>query len=1029
MHQLLAPTGPAPPTITAAPAIRWIAMNIPPVPRFAVREEPPWTSSPSPSKSLHKRLAPAARSWSPLLSHLTLEASNVPNETSHHDFYQLAAAAAPSERALAIRAALAGRQLEEWHEELQQWQWPSSHNGFEAPDHQNPAHRPNQHLSNASADNTENGNGTSQEYWGSLHAQTVTAYEIRVEEIRDAMDALELNELKMHVRDVHFASISRPSSAISSLKHNHPDPGYNYMDDFTATVTTIIMQALPVIFRVEALLSAWEVRLAVLRAVPGFFAAMSRTQEEMAVAWQTLDRFVREAGADKRHQDVDGEGSPTHGQEHGSVAWLYLLEVKARLEIQIRDLGQRLDFQLDTLEGRQDTIPDAWIDDMERLEAEFGDWVVEAERIAVEWELRSEDHQSEQHLDLTKNPSIAQSSSGIETGDNLQTAAEAKPSADELAAVSTDSSTAKPTASPSRLSPLPMPTIAIGNDAQDGSTSVPDVRADAITDWRESVEYLQRDDFPLHSHRPPPLKLSHRRDHSNALSELSIDSSYLGSATSDYFSNMSSPEIHDASKTEYFGVGSPVEVTTPGLPRRESQASEVTVSRQSSQRTERADRPLSAIASPTRSRASTVGHEPTISEDPGSATATTMRDRRSLPNFAFGNGLPDGDAHEPAAPGDPEPTPPIPSKSRHRFEDFADLSPGNTPVKVIRRKTADAGTMPSTAQAKKSRTPAASSAKSPEEELEARITSILTDIPANIQLARNSTSRNPDSSAGRMSQSPASRATRLVKRSATPRLMRSQTAVPSPPVMTLTPADQKLARPQYGDPETRLYHLYQPGKDAPIKLLVRLVGEGGERVMVRIGGGWADLAEYLTEYAIHHGRRTVSDGRFDFQALPHSQPSSPVTPQGLPSNSHTPKSRPGSPIAERSSPGAALRSRRFTIGRLGSPSTTGDARSSPDEARPSSRNSNASSKGSWLGGDSPSLGLAGPKSRKATVSPNKQAWVDTMMEKAKTGSSEKQKGTRNAFGDLGIIGGTKRLFMKAERKHDARESGSRLSSG
>lgn len=1001
-------------------------MNIPPVPRFAVREDPPWTSSPSPSKSLHKRLAPAARSWSPLLSHLTLEASNVPNETSHHDFHQLAAAAAPSERALAIRVALAGRQLEKWHEELQQWQWPSSHNGFEAPDHQHPAHRPNQHLSNASMDNTENGNGTSQEYWGSLHAQTVTAYEIRVEEIRDAMDALELNELKMHVRDVHFASISRPSSAISSVKHHHPDPGYNYMDDFTATVTTIIMQALPVIFRVEALLSAWEVRLAVLRAVPGFFTAMSRTQEEMAVAWQTLDRFEREAGADKRHQDVDGEGSP---KEHGSVAWPYLLEVKARLEIQIRDLGQRLDFLLDTLEGRQDTIPDAWIDDMERLEAEFGDWVVEAEKMAVEWELRSEDHQSEQHLDLTKHPSTAQSSSGIETRDNLQTAAEAKPSADEMAAVSTDSSTKKPTESPSRLPLLPMPTTAIGNDALDGSTSVPDLRADTITGWRESVEYLQRDDFPRNSHRPSPLKLSHRRDHSNALSELSIDSSYLGSATSDYFSNMSSPEIHDASKTEYFGVGSPVEVTTPGLPRRESQASELTVSRQSSQRTERADRPLSAIASPTRSRASTVGHEPTISEDSGSATATTMRDRRSLPNFAFGNGIPDGDAHELAAPGDLEPTRPIPSKSRHRFENFADLSPGNTPVKVIRRKTADAGTMPTTAQAKKSRTPAASSAKSTEEELEARITSILTDIPANIQLARNSTSRNSDSSAGRMSQSPASRATRLVKRSVTPRLMRSQTAVPSPPAMTLTPADQKSARAQHGDAETKLYHLYQPGKDAPIKLLVRLVGEGGERVMVRIGGGWADLAEYLTEYAIHHGRRTVSDGRFDIQALPHSQPSSPVTPQGLPSNSHTSKSRPESPIAERSSPGAALRSRRFTMGTLGSPSTPGDARSSPDEARPSSRKSNASSKRSWLGDDSPSLGLAGPKSRKATVSPNKQAWVDTMLEKAKTGSSEKQKGTRNAFGDLGIIGGTKRLFMKAERKYDARESGSRLSSG
>ncbi|KAL8866804.1 MAG: hypothetical protein Q9174_006073 [Haloplaca sp. 1 TL-2023] len=39
-----------------------------------------------------------------------------------------------------------------------------------------------------------------------------------------------------------------------------------------------------------------------------------------------------------------------------------------------------------------------------------------------------------------------------------------------------------------------------------------------------------------------------------------------------------------------------------------------------------------------------------------------------------------------------------------------------------------------------------------------------------------------------------------------------------------------------------------------------------------------------------------------------------------------------------------------------------------------------------------------------------------MMEKARTGSGEKKKSTRDAFGDLGIVGGTKRLFMKGRKR-------------
>lgn len=67
--------------------------------------------------------------------------------------------------------------------------------------------------------------------------------------------------------------------------------------------------------------------------------------------------------------------------------------------------------------------------------------------------------------------------------------------------------------------------------------------------------------------------------------------------------------------------------------------------------------------------------------------------------------------------------------------------------------------------------------------------------------------------------------------------------------------------------DIKLYHLHRTDGQAPIKLYIRLVGEKGERVMVRVGGGWADLAEYLKEYATHHGskRRVVSEGRIEIQ--------------------------------------------------------------------------------------------------------------------------------------------------------------------
>ncbi|KAL8704145.1 MAG: hypothetical protein Q9201_002695 [Fulgogasparrea decipioides] len=864
-------------------------------------------SSPSSSRSPHKRQGLPTEFHDPLLSQLSpsstleaLQASNTLDSSPQHAVYESIVAASSSERALAIRAASAGKQLKEWYRELQDWQWPTSHNGFEPPlDHQEDAG--NAQNGETLSPDRDKDNRIVQALWGSLPAQTVVEYENRMEEIRDAMAALELDDMKLHVREAHLLSTSSRPSSITSSNYSNTSTSYNHMDDFTAIVTTTIMQALPVIFRLEALLSAWEARLAVLRTVPGFTNIMGQTQQEMSTAWRVLDSSV---------------GDDT---SHGQINMSLVYGLKARLESQIRDLGQRLDYMLDLLEGRQDQIPDRWIDDLEQLEAEFCNWAVEFERIAIDWDLRSRVHDDgalgglefapEPMPDYLPEPGKLQETNKMQKPGNLL---EAK----DLVEASKPPEVSKSPVSWSSPGP---------GGVVDGSS----------------------DDSSQLGHRPSPLNLQqqHRRNHSNAPSDFSSEASYPGSATSDYFSNMPSPEIHDASKTEYFGVGSPVEVITPGLPRSESRTSQDTIIRQSSQRTERGDHPLSAVATSSRSRASTVIPESTIDEDdnqPGAA----LDEKRAVTN------------HGPS-------TPPIPTKSRHRFEQVTDLSPGNTPVKILRRKNADNAPSPC-------RLPPISLMKTSEVQLEARINSILTELPVDIRLACDDDTE--------IAQSPGNSGAISSKIPKTPRLMRAQTTAPS---MTLTPSRQRA-----GESDIRLYHLHQSGQGPSVKLFVRLVGENGERVMVRVGGGWADLAEYLKEYAIHHGRRTVSSGQFDIQGLPHSQSNSPATSPG---SLQTPRSRPDSPIAS----------------------------VSPDYSngiRPSSRDSNITRR-SWAGDGSPSLGLAGPKSRKATVSPNKQAWVDNMMEKARSGSGEKNRGgTREAFGELGIVGGTKRLFMKGRRE-------------
>ena len=148
-----------------------------------------------------------------------------------------------------------------------------------------------------------------------------------------------------------------------------------------------------------------------------------------------------------------------------------------------------------------------------------------------------------------------------------------------------------------------------------------------------------------------------------------------------------------------------------------------------------------------------------------------------------------------------------------------------------------------------SRGPKSSLKKSPgeDESLESKIQGILLTLPTKIRLTDDSNTQSTQDSSASSS------------RASTPL-----------PALTLSPAKPSRNR-SVADTDVRVFHLHQHGQardSAPIKLFVRAVGENGERVMVRVGGGWADLGEYLKEYSAHHRSKSIADGGMEVAQYP-----------------------------------------------------------------------------------------------------------------------------------------------------------------
>jgi len=879
----------------------------------------------------------------------------------------------PSERAFGIKAAIASKKLREWCAELQAWPWPSARfeppfreqrradgtKGYDGPDGGEKAP-------------TSVGQDAQDEYWGSLPAATVQAYDKKLGEIQDEMEGLELEELKNYVRTQHvlLPAYSSASSRGVSTDGSRPST-YNRLDSFTVMITTTIMQSLPFQSHLSSLMELWGTRGLILRRVPSFLHLLDTARDSVKTAWDI----------------VDGDYTVGQGESSSDLSRAQAVATKQILDTQVAELGSSLDNMLDMLEGQSDRIPDAWIDSMEGLQEELQAWVVEAERVVEENELaalrsnptspirathttdnvaaafpteictttnkpasivaphpasEAANHEAEDvvpsELVQTHAPTakafrpdsgmvISAPESTNRSGSNTCTSVGS--SDPNVNTVGTSLSLARPEKLPKTVpeaAPKATHDVATkthgetaqaeANATEQGhhtrepsasSCSCSEISSPEVMD-AESIKYVTPSHSPdVSSFKPSIVSVaSPAASRRSTVSEHAMRSAIatlvqrsrsgtLASTTetgspeeSDYFSHVVEKEQPIENDAEIEASDLQVRHTPPPEARVMMNEEEPPASRKPS---------LFASTIPTVT--TPLGSHPT--QKPWQADDSIVHAMREhmmdLPSPLH---LPRSRSRATPSVLEPMASPtyddlfnsvvaPLSRPTSAQGEDFDpdyihaqlkefphclnDPEEPQIDEEMAREMIADHPLY--------EREPAPSTKnldgrnKSFNDQLTERISTILTSVPMPIELLagpehdaidiRRSSSA-PSSNKSDSISRPKSRAPRFFSRSKT---LSRRDKPPTAPVITsptlkLAPAIASKSRPHQSSQEIKLYHLYRPGKAVPIKLYIRLVGDSSERVMVRVGGGWADLAAYLQEYAAHHGGRSVS-GKHDIE--------------------------------------------------------------------------------------------------------------------------------------------------------------------
>lgn len=338
--------------------------------------------------SLYQKIDPLLANLSPESTlHALTSTEAVPSgeQFAHDVLSQSISKVSPAERALGIRAAIAAQSLSLWYKEVQSWTWPKQNDAAAGKGFLPPTDTVVEgNALNSSSEKSSSVDTV--EYYGSLPAGVVEQYEQRIEEIRDGMDNLDVEELKAHVLNAHIPSRSRPSSSTSTAS-GPPPLSYIQLSDFTAIVTATILRALPSLSRLSSLLSTWDVRLLVLRQIPGLLRELIATRSALDASFHALRSF------DPAKTTKSALSESHIRAEHG------------KLESSVVGVGRRMDRVLDALEGRQDSLPESWIDNLESIESDFAAWAVEAEkyRFRIQW-LLAQEHAKEAETEEESEP-------------------------------------------------------------------------------------------------------------------------------------------------------------------------------------------------------------------------------------------------------------------------------------------------------------------------------------------------------------------------------------------------------------------------------------------------------------------------------------------------------------------------------------------------------------------------------------------------------------------------------------------------
>lgn len=1014
----------------------------------------PADSARSRSRSPERRSPFLAHELDPLLSslspHATLRALTTADAVSTNRvavqdaLTKSIADVSTADRAFGIRAAVAAQKLKEWHMEVLSWIWPGSIDarlgkGFIPP---------TKHA---------DGDDAGDDFFGSLPASLVVQYEGRVEEIKDGMDALGVEELKEHLLDVHVPSRSRPASSASTCTAAGGKPfGYVKLSDFTAVITTTILRALPILNRLNVLLSIWELRFKVLRQVPTLVSDLDRVQTVVDHALAQLN-----------------EDDPLFSRDS-------LNSSRQKLEGMVAAVGRQMDGILDILEGHQDSLPDAWIDQIESIESKFATWVLGAGKKATGTELRRKFLQDE-----VKNAAKVSSHGTVRSGPQDSSLPLAPPTENEVGHDSREpkiiptKETGKATEvqgnQPSNRDMPAPPPILLKADASTTSKNtsplqdIPSAAEDSTRSGSLSPSGSPKNTLKTKKSTPTPLQLPsvEKKAHHNSSSPTTINSAVK--PNSQVVESDISPKIIDPPNTDSSGnsvihhpqktheetppspnyasasnigtslnnrpsfqkimsiplsrfvndnANSPSAVDSNGadghrpvkkasatslgvLPKVEIKRRDVVKSNQSVKPSRELRR---AVSSLTMSTTRQPSHGAEIPEFSGLPTPSrTPRPSRPLSQL-------------PKSPRLSKPPKPILNNPKQNNRPSNAHSDTRTPLKASNNQGASRSIhdKPSITARKSSRHFPRTPIRPSDDPMDEKINTILNTIPARIHLGYapgEEGEEEDDQPTPSHSRFPA-RTDRMQSTSPTP----SRCSTPTPS-LTLTPAYSRPKRraPTEDDSSVRLYHLHRGGKSVPVKLFVRLVGEGGERVMVRVGGGWADLGEYLREYAMHHKRRNIAEERFEVQGIPnYSRDSRSPTP----TNGRTtpgPPSRPGSSMSTRPASSLGVRKTRRSTGASGADlpnltlaniqrmagesfGSTGrrlsiSSAASMSVASTTADSRHASTPRTLSTATGPTyttpLGLAGPnpRSRQVSISPESEAWVEDLMGQARMSSS------------------------------------------